>query len=305
MKLLNRLQKIYCSKPRSPLVGFIFALPVIIYILLLFVYPFIYNIYLGSQEMDATSFIQGTSSFNGLTNYIKLLSKPYFWRALRNTLIWTTFSLIFQFGFGFILALFFNRDFPGEKILRGLLLIPWFLPLIVSANAFRFFFSSQGLVNGLLLNWGLISAPINWLTNPSLVIWTLIFINIWIGIPFNFVLLHAGLKEIPVELYEAAEVDGANWWQKLIYITISTLKPVIFTVLMLGIVYTVKHFDIVWIATRGGPANSSHLLSTLSYQLAFREYNFGFAAAVSNYMLFIIFIILFILNLLTKIKRGD
>ena len=116
-------------------------------------------------------------------------------------------------------------------------------------------------------------------------------INIWIGIPFNYILLHTGLKEIPIELYEAASVDGAKGWHKLIYITIPMLKYVIITVLMLGFVYTIKHFDIVWIATQGGPANSSHLLSTLSYQLAFREYRFGMGAAVANVMVVIILII--------------
>ncbi|MFY9302575.1 MAG: sugar ABC transporter permease [Atribacterales bacterium] len=266
-------------------------LPVLIFMSVYFIYPFIYNVLLGFQKVDTTSFISGKSVYNGLNNYRELFKLSAFSKAIKNTLIFTAFSILFQFGIGFMLALIFNRDFPGERYLRGLLLIPWFLPLIVSANAFRFFFSEQGIVNAFLLSHNVIDKPIGWLTNPNLVIWTLTMINIWIGIPFNYILLHTGLKEIPIELYEAASVDGAKGWHKLIYITIPMLKYVIITVLMLGFVYTIKHFDIVWIATQGGPANSSHLLSTLSYQLAFREYRFGMGAAVANVMVVIILII--------------
>ena len=112
-----------------------------------FIYPFIYNVLLGFQKVDTTSFISGKSVYNGLNNYRELFKLSAFSKAIKNTLIFTAFSILFQFGIGFMLALIFNRDFPGERYLRGLLLIPWFLPLIVSANAFRFFFSEQGIVN--------------------------------------------------------------------------------------------------------------------------------------------------------------
>lgn len=293
MNIATRVKRSYYGDPRSPIVGLMFVAPLIIYIVLFFGYPLLFNISLGFQETSAISFITGESPFNGLENYKTLFSMSSFQKALRNTAIWTIFSLLFQFGVGFLLALMFNREFPGEKILRGLLLIPWFLPLIVTANAFRFFFSEQGVINGLLMAMGYLDRPYNWLTNPQVVIWTLTAVNIWIGIPFNFVLLHAGLKEIPGELYEAADVDGANSWQRFVYITLPSLRPVILTVLMLGVVYTIKHFDIVWIMTQGGPANSSHLLSTLSYQLAFRQYQFGVGAAVSNFMVLIILVLVF------------
>lgn len=305
MSDLRRLKNKYLSNPRSPVVGFLFLLPVLIYIAIYFVYPFFYNISLSYHDTDVVSFVSGESSFNGLDNYIELFTDSTFQTALKNTAIFTVFSLIFQFSIGFILALVFNRDFPGEKILRGLVMIPWFLPLIVSASAYRFFFSEQGIVNGLLLSLKLISAPINWLTDPSLVIWTVTFINIWIGIPFNFVLLHTGLKDVPKDLYEAAEVDGAKGWQRLLYIVIPILKPVILTVLMMGTVYTIKHFDIVWIATQGGPANSSHLLSTLSYKLAFRDYEFGLGAATANVMVVIILLLVLGFGLLSNERRAN
>lgn len=301
----RRIKNKYFSNPKSPVVGFLFLLPVLIYISIYFVYPFFYNISLSYHDTDVASFVSGKSSFNGLDNYIELFTNSTFQRTLKNTAIFTVFSLVFQFSIGFILALIFNRDFPGEKVLRGLVMIPWFLPLIVSASAYRFFFSEQGIVNGLLLSLKLISAPINWLTDPSLVIWTLTFINIWIGIPFNFVLLHTGLKDVPKELYEAAEVDGAKGWQKLLYIIIPILKPVILTVLMMGTVYTIKHFDIVWIATQGGPANSSHLLSTLSYKLAFRDYEFGLGAATANVMVVIILFLVLGFGLLSNERRVN
>lgn len=284
--------------------GFIFLLPVLIFIALFFIYPFLYNISLSYHDTNVASFVSGKSSFNGLDNYIELFNDSAFQKALRNTAIFTVLSILFQFSIGFALALVFNRDFPGEKFLRGLLLIPWFLPLLVSASAYRFFFAEQGIVNSLLISFKYIAAPINWLTDSSLVIWTVTLINIWIGIPFNFVLLHTGLKEIPKDLYEAAAVDGAKGWQRLLYITIPMLKPVTITVLMLGTVYTMKHFDVVWIATQGGPANASHLLSTLSYQFAFREYRFGLGSATTNVMVLIILLLVGGFSLFSK-ERGS
>mgnify|MGYP000908856197 CR=1 FL=1 len=304
MKYLPKLKNIAYANPRAPLVGLTFMVPVIVYLALFFIYPLVFNISLGFQDMDAISFVTGDSAFAGLSNYQSLFSSRTFRLAIRNTIIWTTFSLVFQFGIGFALALYFNREFPGEKVLRGLLLIPWFLPLIVTANAFKFFFSGQGIINGLLVTAGITGTPVNWLTDPNLAIWTLTFVNIWIGIPFNFILLQAGLKEIPAEMHEAAAVDGANWWQRLLFVTVPCLKPVMSTVLMLGIVYTIKHFDIVWITTQGGPANSTHLLSTLSYQLAFREYHFGLGSAVANLMVLIILILVSVFSLFARM-RGD
>lgn len=276
------------ANPRSPFVGYVFLLPVLIFVSTYFIYPWVYNVSLGFKETTMATFVRGTSPFTGLDNYIEVLHDSAFWQAASNTLIFTVFSILFQFSIGFALALVFNRTFPLDKVLRGLLLLPWFLPLIVSAGAARWFFSEQGTINSLLLGMGLIADPINWLTNPSIVIWTIILVNIWIGIPFNFVLLHTGIRGIPTELYEVADIDGANRWQKLLYITVPMLKPVILIVLMLGTVYTIKHFDIVWIATQGGPANASHLFSTLSYQLAFRQYQFGLGAAVANIMVIIV-----------------
>lgn len=291
------------GSPRSGLVGLLFLAPVVIYAALFFIYPFVFNVSLSLRATDAVSFVTGASEFVGLANYRALWREPAFLAALRNTAIWTTGSLLFQFSLGFALALLFNRDFPGERVLRGLILVPWFLPLIVTANAFRFFFSEQGIVNGLLISSGILPRAVPWLTDPSLAIWTLTLTNIWIGIPFNFVLLHAGLKEVPRELYEAAEIDGASAWQRFVHVVVPVMRPVIFTVLMLGIVYTVKHFDIVWIVTQGGPANSTHLLSSLSYQLAFQEYDFGHAAAVSNAMVLLILTVVAVFTLLSR-RRG-
>ncbi|MGQ9629312.1 MAG: carbohydrate ABC transporter permease [bacterium] len=282
------------ASPRSPLIGYIFILPALVFVAGFFIYPWIYNISLGFRETTIATYVAGNSPFTGLNNYTKVLRDPTFWRTARNTAIFTVFSLLFQFSIGFLLALAFNRSFPLDKFLQGLLLIPWFLPLIASASVFKWFFSEQGTVNSLLLTMGLIRRPISWLTSPSIVIWTVTLVNIWLGIPFNFVLLHTGLRGIPSELYEAASVDGASGWQKTIYITIPLLKPVMIVVLMLGTIYTMKHFDIVWITTQGGPGNASHLFSTLSYQLAFRQYQFGFGAAIANVMVLIISILVLI-----------
>ena len=284
------------------MIGLLFLLPAIIFISLFFLYPFLFNVLLGFQKTTVRSFVTQTSPFVGFDNYILLFKSSLFWRAFRNTLVFTVGSLSFQFTLGFLLSLLFFRHFPLSQLLRGLILIPWVTPLMVSANAFKWFLSEKGLINSSLLSLNLIQDPIGWLTQPGLVIWSLTAINIWLGIPFVFTLLHTGMTNIPAELYEAASIDGANGIQKVIYITLPVLKPVIMSCLMLGTVYTVKHFDIIWITTQGGPANASQVLSSLSYKYAFQQHQFSRGAVVANVMVIFVLILTY---LYSRVKIDD
>ena len=275
---------------------YLFLLPTILYVSSFGIYPVIYNILLSFKEVNLISYIQGTAEFVGFSNYIALFTDPVFRHTFLNTIIFTALSIFFQFFIGFLLALLFNHSFPLKNIFQGLIMVPWVLPIIVSGSFFRWFFSDNGMLNGFLLSSGLIDEPIPWVTSGNLPIFSLIIANIWLGIPFNFILLYTGLKGIPIELLEGAEIDGATGWQRVSYVIIPLLKPVIITTLTLGCIFTIKVFDLVWIVTKGGPGDVSHLFSTLAYSLAFNRFNFGKASVVLVVMLSVVILLVVALN---------
>jgi multiple sugar transport system permease protein len=275
---------------------YFFLIPALVYQLIFGIYPLIYNLILSLKDVNLITYMGGTSQWIGLSNYVQTLKDTVFQRTFFNTLVFTGLSLSFQFIIGFLLALLFNHSFPLKGLLQSLIMVPWILPIIVSGFFFRWFFSDQGMVNGFLLSWGLIDKPIPWITSQILPLFSLIVANIWLGIPFSFVLLYTGLRAIPLELFESADIDGTNWWQKILFITVPLLKPVIITTLTLGCIFTVKVFDLVWIITKGGPGEVSHLLSTLSYSLAFNKFHFGKASSVLVIMLCLVIGLTVLLN---------
>lgn len=261
----------------------LFIAPVAIYLLFIFAYPIGFNIWLTFQQFDLASLITGASKFVGLDNITKALANPNFGRAAVNTLVFTVVSIVVQFVIGMALALFFYRRFPLSQSLRALLVLPWLVPPIVATTAWRFMFQDpHGFLNQFL---GLFSVPsVHWLTSPNMAFISVIIINIWIGIAFNLVLLHSGLQSIPTDRYEAAEIDGAGYWQRFWYVTLPGLRPVTGVLLVLGFVYTLKQFDLVWTLTQGGPGNASQLLSTWSYTLSFNNNDYGQGAAVADFL---------------------
>jgi multiple sugar transport system permease protein len=160
---------------------------------------------------------------------------------------------------------------------------------LTAANIFKGLFNEVGPINRLAQLIGL--GPFPWLADPSYALPATIVANIWIGFPFNFILLYAGMRSIPEDVYEAAKIDGAGFWQRVGFITLPMLKPVTVAVLMLGTIYTVKVFDIVWIMTGGGPANGTHLLSTYAYQVGFSVLNFGEAAAIATLLVLLVLLL--------------
>jgi multiple sugar transport system permease protein len=202
--------------------------------------------------------------------------------------VFTLVSIAFQYTIGLALAVFFNRNFRLSGLLRALFLIPWLLPLIVSSSTWSWMLNSEsGVVNYGLHLLGV--APVDWLTSPHWALTSVIIANIWIGIPFNLVILYSGLQNIPTELYEAASLDGAGAWQQFRRITFPLLRPVSAITLLLGLVYTLKVFDLIWIMTKGGPGDASSTLATWSYRLGFGTLlpQFGAGAAVGNILILI------------------
>lgn len=270
------------------LIRFSFLLPAIVYLLLFFGYPLYYSITVSLEHYDLQAEYTGIAPFNGLANYLNVWQDPTFHQAFLNTLTFTIGSIVPQFLIGLALALFFSRAFPLSRFLRALLLLPWLLPLIVSSTIWKWLFDlTNGIIDQGLAGLHLLPAHFGWLTTPGWSLAAVIIANIWIGIPFNMVLLYSGLQGIPGEIYEAASIDGANRWQRFWYVTLPLLKAVIGVVLMLGLIYTLKVFDIIYVITGGGPANATQTLSTWSYKLSFAQQLFGQGAAVGNIILII------------------
>jgi multiple sugar transport system permease protein len=264
----------------------VFLAPVIVYLAAFYAYPLYRNIDLSVRHYTVRSFVQGGAPFSGLDNYRQVFDDPTFGPALTHTIVFTAASLLFQFAAGLALAVFFNRHFRLSATLRALFLVPWLLPLIVSASTWSWMLNSDsGIVNAALSVLGV--GPVNWLTSPDWSLVSVIIANVWIGIPFNLVVLYSGLQAIPRELYEAAGLDGATEWQQFRRITFPLLRPVSAITLLLGLVYTLKVFDVIWIMTRGGPVDSSTTFATWSYRLGFGNLlpQFGPGAAVGNLLI--------------------
>jgi multiple sugar transport system permease protein len=256
---------------------------VTLYLILFYAYPLYRNIDLSLRNYTVRSFVQGDAPFTGLENYRTVLADATFLPALLHTVLFTVVCLAFQYVIGLALAVFFHQHFQLSATLRALFLVPWLLPLIVSASTWSWMLNSDsGIVNAALHGMGI--APVNWLTSPSWSLTSVIIANIWIGVPFNLVVLYSGLQSIPAGLYEAAALDGAGAWRRFWSITFPLLRPVSAITLLLGLVYTLKVFDIIWIMTKGGPAESSTTFATWSYQLGFGNLlpAFGPGAAVGN-----------------------
>ncbi|MGI5237942.1 carbohydrate ABC transporter permease [Dactylosporangium sp. CA-139066] len=271
---------------RGDSVRWAFLAPVVVYLAACYAYPLYRNIDLSVRHYTVRSFVQGGAPFSGLDNYRAVFDDPTFVPALAHTVVFTVASLAFQFAAGLALAVFFNRHFRLSATLRALFLVPWLLPLIVSASTWSWMLNSDsGIVNAALSTFGL--GPVNWLTSPDWSLVSVIIANIWIGIPFNLVVLYSGLQAIPAELYEAAGLDGASEWQQFWRITFPLLRPVSAITLLLGLVYTLKVFDIIWIMTKGGPVDSSTTFATWSYRLGFGNLlpQFGPGAAVGNLLI--------------------
>lgn len=288
---------------RERLVLTAFLVPAIAYVVIFFAYPLVLNISMSLQDYDFGALATGSGPFVGLQNYITVLSSPVMARAAVNTLVFTVASVAAQFVIGFAIAVYLNRPSIASSVLRRLILIPWVMPLVVTGTMFSLVFAtSNGLANEALRALGIIQHNIGWLANGVLALIAITIANIWAGIPFNAVLLYSGLQDVPSEQLEAASVDGANGWQRFWHVTVPTMRPVILIVLMLGVVYTLKVFDIVMVLTGGGPANESHLLSSWAYTQAFSTFQFGLGSAVGNVLL--VFALLMGL-IYIRLSRGD
>ena len=273
-------------------VGLLFALPAVVYMLIFVGYPIVHNIILGFQDVDVMNFLRGQKHFVGFENYVELFHDEVFFKSVGNTFVFTVCCLFFQFLIGFALAMFFNRKFSFARPVRGILMMPWMIPMTITALMFKFMFSTKvGVVNNILTGLGITSANIEWLTDQNIAMIPVIIANVWIGIPFNMILISTGLTSIPGEVYESAAIDGAGPFQQFIRITLPLMRSTIESILVLGFIYTFKVYDLVYVMTSGGPVNSTQLMSTYSYKLSFDNFLYSRGSAVANVLLVILLLV--------------
>ena len=278
------------SESRNGL-GFLFMLPAAIFLLFFLTYPLGLGVWLGFTDTR----IGREGVFIGLENYIWLFDDPVFWLTVFNTVFYTTIASLAKFGLGLWLALILNRNLPCKNFFRAIILLPWVVPTVLSAMAFWWIFDSQfSIISWSLIQMGLIERPINFLGDPWHARWSVIAANVWRGIPFVAISLLAGLQTIPQSLNEAAAIDGATPWQRFRKVTLPLLTPIIAVVMTFSVLFTFTDFQLIYVLTRGGPVNATHLMATLSFQRAIPGGQLGEGAAIAVAMIpFLLAAILF------------
>ncbi|MGL4611687.1 MAG: ABC transporter permease subunit [Trueperaceae bacterium] len=278
----------------------IFILPILILMAGLIFWPFVSALY---RSLTVRSFITGEEQFVGLRNYIRLWQDSDFISAVRNTARFTIFSLAFKFIIGMAIALLLNSRLPFRGIITGLMLLPWIVPEVVTALAWRSIYDPIfGGLNPILQGLGIIDRPMGWLSEPHLALPSVIAVNVWKGIPFFTLLLLAGLKAVDRELLEAAQVDGANVIQRFRHVTLPSLRYVIATTLLLSFISTFNTFGLIYLMTGGGPGGATRMYMILSYEQAFiaQRHGPGIATAFSMAPLIGVFIVF-----LARFMQGD
>ncbi|WP_441692709.1 carbohydrate ABC transporter permease [Inquilinus sp. YAF38] len=262
--------------------GLAFLLPAAVVLLLFLTYPLGLGLWLGFTDTR----LGRPGIWIGIENYEFLYEDPIFWLAVFNTILYTTVASIFKFVLGLWLALLLNRHLPFKAFLRAIVLLPWVVPTVLSGIAFWWIFDAQfSVISWALIKLGLIDTPINFLGDVANARASVIAANIWRGIPFVAITLLAGLQTIPQSLYEAAVLDGASNWQRFRWITLPMLSPIIAVVMTFSVLFTFTDFQLIYVLTRGGPLNATHLMATLSFQRAIPGGQLGEGAAIASAMI--------------------
>ena len=261
--------------------------PTIFLLLALTVYPLIYSIIAMLHKINIRT---GERTFIGFQNFIEMSTDSFFWNALKNTAIYTSTAVAVEFVLGLSLAVFLSTKLAGRGIFRSLFLTPMMLPPIVAAVIFKIIYIPDfGVINWFLGLFGI--EGIIWEASANTALLSLILVDIWEWTPFMFLILLAGLQAIPLDPYEAAEVDGATKFQIFRDITFPLLRPAVLIALLLRIMDTLRIFDQIFIMTGGGPANATETMSLYIYRHGFRFSNIGYATAMSFIMLILTLLI--------------
>ena len=281
-------------------VGYLFVLPLVVLVLLLIAYPLGSAVYLSLTE----KYVGYPPRFVGLKNYVELTGDPVFRKVVWNSAVFTVASVTVKLVIGLLMALSLHKALFARRLVRGILLLPWVVPTVITALAWHWMFDAlRGFINVSLETLGLIGEPIAWLGQPSTAMMAVVVVNIWRGFPFFGVSLLAGLQAIPADLYEAAAVDGASATQRFRHVTLPGLRPVILVTALISTIFTLNDFNIVYVMTRGGPGIATHILATYTYEVGFQALRWGRAVAVSMYLMPLVVVMIVVLA--RRLTRED
>jgi len=280
--------------------GFLLVVPAEAILLIFLAYPFVLGLWLGFTD----TLVGRKGEFIGFSNYASLLRDSTFWLVTYNTFLYTIVAVFFKALLGFVLAIILNRDFRSKGLVRAIILLPWIIPTALSAIAFWWLYDTTfSAITWGLMKAGLLYHKIDFLGDPTNARISLIVANVWRGIPFFTIGLLAGLQTIDPTLYEAAAIDGAGSWKRFRRITLPLILPLMAVITTFSTIWTFGDFQLVWVITKGGPANATHLFGTLSFQRAIPGGHFGEGAAISNFILPIL--VLCVLATFKFLRRED
>ncbi|HEY1269485.1 MAG TPA: sugar ABC transporter permease [Candidatus Binatia bacterium] len=292
---------------RPAFLAYLLMAPAAFIILLFVAYPFTWGVWM-SLTNKRIGMPWSQVQFTGLANYIELVVRDgVFWTTFWNSLAYTGVATVVKWALGIWLAILLNRIVKFQRLIRAAVLLPWIVPTVLSTIAFLWIFDPDfSVINWTLrrfyslMGWGYVKGPL-WLGDPLLALASVTFVNIWRGTPFFAISFLAGLQTISPDLYEAAAIDGAGGWHRFWHVTLPGIRPIMIVVLVFSIIVTFADFQIVYVLTRGGPANSTHLFATYAYQVAMVGSRLGLGAAVSLFMFpFLALVIVFQLVYLRK-----
>ncbi|MEX0957885.1 MAG: sugar ABC transporter permease [Burkholderiales bacterium] len=271
--------------------GMLFMLPAAAILLIFLTYPLGLGVWLGFTDTK----VGRSGEWIGIENYEWLWTDSVFALSIFNTFLYTVVASVIKFGLGLWLALLLNKHIPFKSFVRAIVLLPFIVPTVLSAIAFWWLYDAQfSIISWVLVELGLIDQYINFLGEPNLARASTIAANTWRGVPFVAICLLAGLQTIPPSLYEAASIDGASPFQQFRHVTLPMLSPIIAVVMTFSVLFTFTDFQLIWVLTRGGPINATHLMATLSFQRAIPGGALGEGAAIATAMIpFLLAAILF------------
>jgi multiple sugar transport system permease protein len=265
--------------------------PTVLLLGMFIAYPFVMGVWLSLSNTS----VGNLGHFVGLANFVKAWNDSIFQTAFRNTFVYTFWATIFKLALGMWLALLLNRHFRGKRLVRASMLLPFIVPTVLSTWAWRWMFDPTfSVLNWLLYKGGFIVTKVPFLSDGVYGLWCAIVVNTWRGMPFFAITLLAGLQTINPDLHEAAALDGANGWRRFWHITWPLLKPVTLVVVVFSVIQTFSDFQLIYVLTGGGPANSTHLLATYAYQIGVATGLLGEGAAISLFMLPVLFIVVWL-----------
>jgi multiple sugar transport system permease protein len=283
--------------------GYALLVPAIVYIVGLIGYPFVLAVWIALTNQTVGS---ANPKFVGLDNFAWAWENNIFQTALRNTLALTFGTELVKMVLGTTLAFLLVRPFRGRGLARALIIIPWAIPIAISVIAWRWMFDSQySVINWVLVHAGLISASAkpNYLGDPNLALWSVAAVNVWRGVPFSAIIVMAGLTAIPQDLLEAAHLDGASFLQRWRLVIVPIIAPILFIALLFSVVFTLTDMTVVYLLTGGGPVNSTHVLSSLAFQVGIRSTALSRGAAISLFLFPAVLVVSF--WLLRLLKRRE